>query len=132
MLNAASNRGRPNSGANDFYSVISKTNYYYWLIAVVFIEMIFSVTLYVIWHVIILFTWTNWFLCLGAVTCITYVYNVLYYEPLCPSKSILARNNFITSIPGITFILFLYLSFWRCYAEGNRQVTQLFLSWLVS
>ena len=29
--------------ANDFHSMISKINYYYWLIAVIFIEIIFSV-----------------------------------------------------------------------------------------
>ena len=46
------------SGASCFYSIISKINYYYWLIAVIFIEMIFSVTMYVNWYVIILFTLT--------------------------------------------------------------------------
>ena len=48
VLNVASNRV-----ANDFYSMISKINYCYCLIAVIFIEMIFSVTLYVVWYVII-------------------------------------------------------------------------------
>ena len=47
------------SGATDLYSMNSKINYCYWLIAVIFIEIIFSVTLYVVWYVIILFTWTT-------------------------------------------------------------------------
>ena len=45
--------GGLHSGANNFYSIISKIKYYFWFIAVIFLEMIFSVTLYVIWYVII-------------------------------------------------------------------------------
>ena len=58
LLNAASYPGGLFSGTNNFYSIIPKIKHYFWFIAVIFLEMIFSVTLYVIWYVIILFTWT--------------------------------------------------------------------------
>ena len=59
MLSAASNRGRHILGGELFlFHDLKIILLFFWFIAVFFVEIIFSVTLYVNWYVIILFMWT--------------------------------------------------------------------------